>query len=207
MHNEALDGLLLGDGSLWLPPIVGVRRTSNAYYRQSSVSKDWLEGLVPTLGRMGLRSSVRFVRSHRCKDGRESAIWWLQSQAHYSMTEAARRWYPSRKKVIPTDLTLSRECLLQWFLGDGTMVPSNKKRRVAVLCSEGFAKGSVEALVPAIRGLIGCDGVSTYNRRAGYNVRFTYDATDALLAFLGPAPFKSLAYKWDTRLVRGEATS
>lgn len=203
MNLSLLDGLLLGDGSLWLPPIDGPRRACNSYYRQSSVSLDWLVDLRDQMAAMGLRASTRHDRTHVCKSGRESEIWWLQAQAHPTFSEQAHRWYPQRRKVCPNDVRLDRVSLLHWYLGDGTMKASNRKRRFAMLCTEGFAPQQVLRLVERLRDLFGAT-VNPQIRRRSYNIAFTYEGTDRFLEYLGPPPFPSLAYKWDVCLAHKE---
>lgn len=205
MNLSLLDGLLLGDGSLWLPSPLGKRRTCNSYYRQSSVSLDWLLLLKQDALAAGLRATTRHDRIHVCKDGRMSDIWWLQIQAHPFFTEQASRWYPQRHKVCPTDVRLDRVSLTHWYLGDGTLKASNHTRRYSMLCTEGFAPDQVLTLVERLREMFGpC--VNPQIRRKSFNIAFTYEGTDRFLDYLGPPPCPSLAYKWDTRLVRSEVS-
>lgn len=188
-----LEGLMLGDGSLWRGQPGSRRANCNSYYRQSSVSVDWLELLRETFVAAGYPARVSHVRQYTYKNGETSEIYWLQTCASVELTREAKRWYGA-KKIVPADVLLSRPAVLHWYLGDGTL----KHGKDPTLCVLGFAHNEILRLKYLLAQAIEVDddSLSLHKHRTSYNIHIKQAAVAAFFDYIGPSPVSSLAYKW-----------
>ncbi len=188
---ETLDGLMLGDGNLWG---CRTRLTCNAMYRQSSVSRDWLDDVAAKFVASGYPVRVYFDRTHHWKNGRSSAVWYLQSASTPELTIQRQRWYNSDyDKCCPMDFVLTTEVLRQWYLGDGCM----RHGEFALFCSEWFTRREIDWLISGLERAVGVGLVRAESRRFGWNIALTKIGTARLLDLIGPCQLPSLAHKFE----------
>ena len=112
------------------------------------------------------------------------------------LTNVRDRWYPSGRKIVPRNLVVSKDCLLYWFLSDGSIEFSNRRRfpkskfmRIR-LATDGFDNQDNEVLINKLKE-IGIEAIYRAKRlyiRSKSNERF--------FNMLGKPPINCYKYKW-----------
>jgi len=142
---EILDGLLLSDASLSHSTF-----TSRLSLGQMESHREWVDQVSCKLGNLGLENSVR-IRNDQAGDviikGKlchRSPVVILRTK-HYELLKAQRdRWYPEGKKRVPSDIILTPEVILHWYMGDGTV---GCKGYHAKFCTDGFPETDILMLI------------------------------------------------------------
>lgn len=155
---DNFDGLMLSDGS-----ITKDKEHKNYRYTQVCKRKEWLDYISFLFSEYGFNSSI--TTSNRFIWNSNFTIYNLQSNRSLYFTDQHKRWYikdynvdeyPTRlwhldkekdewfawHKTIPKDVTLTPECVLNWYLGDGTLC----QNRLIRISTDGFTKTEVENL-------------------------------------------------------------
>ena len=143
--REALDGVLLSDGSLHHK---AGRRTASLRLMQSAKRKGWLYALKKELAKGDVASVIDSVLIRPSKiEGRElpgGQYLLLRSMNYVELVSERKRWYPNGRKSVPRDLRLTPTVLLHWFCGDGR---GGDSKGTLGFCTDGFAVDDVEFLV------------------------------------------------------------
>ena len=107
-----------------------------------------------------------------------------------------KRWYPFGKKIVPRDIKLTKEALLFWYLSDGSIDFSNKKKfpnsasyRIR-LATDGFLPADNRFLMEKLAE-IGLESTLTSNR-----INLTASSSRRFLNMIGNAPITCYRYKW-----------
>ena len=130
--RKYLDGLLISDGHLKVPST----HVKTSSYRQTSLSKEWLESIQKRFEEYGISSVIRPEKRH--------PINLVLRTKHYDKLYVERlRWYPKKKKLVPEDLDLGDASLLKnWIYGDGTLCGPTTFR----FCTDSFSFKEMEKL-------------------------------------------------------------
>lgn len=141
--KEALDGILLSDGSLR-------KKGRNAYFKLSQSGdehSDWLNYSRIVLLTLGVYVSPE---QPKCSEaispaGKPYKYWWLISRTSPLLTLEYFRWYGSGRKEVPEDFRLTPVSLANEFIGDGSSVWYRTGVYV-YLYTDGFSLHSIEIL-------------------------------------------------------------
>lgn len=143
--QSAFDGLMLGDGC-----ISKSKDSKNYRYLQVCKHKEWLDIISYLLKKNGIENKI-----YVCKQ-----YYMLESRGYVYLTMQHDRWYvkwydvddyPKIRwhkdedgewfiwmKIVPKDIGLTPECLINWYLGDGSIIAKTKKD--LRLSTQGFTK-------------------------------------------------------------------
>jgi hypothetical protein len=80
-------------------------------------------------------------------------LWWGYFNGQFE------RWYPSGSKIVPTDVEISKEMLLWWYIGDGCLIRKKSRpnwRRVN-LATDSFTPDEVFCLIEKLGVFLGED--------------------------------------------------
>ena len=139
LDNDTLkymDGLMLSDGS-----IVGCGK----YHRFSmgSSNKEFIDFALNKIRVVCENVVPSQAGQADYKNGRESS-WQFATYNHPDLTFQYNRWYKDGVKIIPTDVSLSPECLLMWYYGDGKLVKNELKNSCVLrLSTDAFNNSSI----------------------------------------------------------------
>jgi hypothetical protein len=147
--HEALDGVLLSDGSLHHK---AGRRTASLRLMQSAKRKGWLCLLRKELAAEGVAAVIDSVLIRPSKiEERElpgGQYLLLRSMNYVELVYERNRWYPNERKIVPRDLRLTPTVLLHWFCGDGR---GGDSKGTLGFCTDGFSVDDVEFLVDRLQ--------------------------------------------------------
>ena len=141
---EFCDGFLLGDG--------GVSRSSKsekcyaARFRCGVEYEEFCKYLMAPF--LSLGSKVKKTKSKSMKQG---FMFSGSTRMHPDIYKQYLRWYPENKngqrvKQPPEDVKITKNSVLFWYLGDGSVMVNNNTIMLR-LSTDGFSKEKVEILV------------------------------------------------------------
>lgn len=87
--------------------------------------------------------------------------WRIKSRSDLFLTEQRERWYPNGNKIVPRDISLSKNMVLWWYLGDGHLARKKHRpnyRRV-ILCTDSFTYKEIGFLMKLLRRKFGNDSI------------------------------------------------
>jgi hypothetical protein len=133
--------------------------------------------------------------------------YFLNTYKHPEITALREIWYPNGIKIIPRDLTLTKESLLHWFLDDGYSYIVRKKYKNSVytsvrilFCTQSFTRQDLEWLSKKLQVQFGIvfHLASKKNKRGKiqYLLRVSESQVNDFLDLIGECPIDSLKYKW-----------
>lgn len=141
VNSQYLDGLLLGDGCLW------IRKTCRCVtprYAQGCVEKSWIDVISNFFTNAGIinrvHSTFREPSIFRGR-GKERVLWHIDTRVYQEFFSFYNRWYPEGVKVIPRDIKLDNQLLANWYMGDGCF--THKNYGTIVLATNGFNRDDV----------------------------------------------------------------
>lgn len=112
---ETMDGLLVGDGNLYINN-GGTNKGKNAVYQHGSSYKEFVDHIKYELQKF----CVTFGPDRVQKQTKRNSIGYhIRSHVSPVFTHWKNRWYEQGKKEVPTDIILSPKVCLYWYLGDG----------------------------------------------------------------------------------------
>jgi len=78
--------------------------------------------------------------------------WGFCTRFHPDLYTICSRWYTvNRKKIVPKDVRITRQSVLLWYLGDGTLINKNNTCTIR-LSTDSFDKSEIEdILIPGLR--------------------------------------------------------
>jgi len=106
-QNEFIDGLLLGDGSIYTQ---GKNSNRVAIYGHADKHIEYVIWLYEKFKKMGFKCG----RIRPMRNG-----YQFKTLSYSNLYNIHCRWYPDGKKIFPTDLKLTPTLLKNWFVGDG----------------------------------------------------------------------------------------
>lgn len=187
---EAIDGFLLGDGSIW--------------------SKD---GAVIKTGRLSCGVEHEefcnylmkyffpykpLVRRYNDRSMKQGFKWDSKSKFHPDLYQQYQRWYKYKEgkfvKSVPTDVRITPVSVMMWYLGDGSLVvPDDHSAVMLRLSTDGFTKDEVEYLVLKLKD-VGIESHRNNDNRIMIDAR----GIPAFFNFIGrTSPVKCYDYKFD----------
>lgn len=183
-----LDGLLLGDGS------IPRNQYNSRSYTQVCKHKEYLDYIEKRLKNFGIVISPirgRWIKDYRCKNGGYKE-YFLQTRRYGTFDILRKRWYRNGKKIIPRDIVITRDTILQFYLCDG-----NYYREVR-LCVSGFNLNYVKFLKKLIEKNINVEPRLITSPSLNGNADLAIKKSDVgkFIKFIGESPVKCYKYKW-----------
>jgi len=186
-QSNILDGLLLGDASI--PAGQNLLHFSQRFDRRG-----YVEYVADQLGVPRDRVRDR-VRQPDSRTGRSYSCSELRTLSARTFADLRVRWYPNGRKVVPRDLRISPECVLNWFLCDGSCSPTRGNAQL-ILCTDAFAPADLDFLRDL---LAGADIDATV---CGKRLRVRQNSAARFYDYIGPCPVSCFAYKWVSETFR-----
>lgn len=191
LSQEAIDwiyGELLGDGCL-------IKVSSfSARFAYGSQYPEYIKYVRDTLKSFGIEQAGKINTYNHTKYN--SCIYSYSSLSYPELLTIREQWYPEDKKIVPRDIVLTSLVCRQWYIGDGSLMSSNKTNGRMLLCTCGFTAYDVNWLVKQLRKL----GYWA-NRRKGNNTvsiksRGARKTVRDFLNYIGECPVECYKYKW-----------
>ncbi len=120
----------------------------------------------------------------------------LKSRFNPSLLDFRTGWYQKGKKMVPKNLEITPECLLYWFLSDGSIDFSNKKKfpnskycRIR-LATDGFTTEENLFLIKKLKDL-GIESSLCSNR-----ISILGSSVQKFFNIIGKSPVDCYDYKW-----------
>jgi hypothetical protein len=180
-QSNVLDGLLLGDASI--PGDQGL-----LHFSQRSDRREYVEYVAQQLS-ISLDRVRDRERKPDSRTGHVSRCSELRTLSAPVFHELRARWYPEGRKVVPRDLRISPECVLNWFLCDGSCSETRGGAQL-VLCTDAFSKTELGFLRDQLFE-VGID-----SRECDRRLRVRQKSIAAFYDYVGPCPVSCFAYKW-----------
>jgi len=161
IQKEILNGHLLGDGNLTNP--LNERHNSSFRICRSTEDMDYLTWTALAFPDYATRKGLK-VRSGSRKDGTPYEFADLNMRRSSVFSEYRNKWYPSGKKVVPTDLILTPLTIAVWLADDRSVRLRYKSAINIVFSTLDFSHENVLFLADSLTSLYG-KGVSVYTVR------------------------------------------
>jgi len=138
LEFEIINGMLLGDGNLYVSNRYEFRNASLQYTcHYMEVLNDVRYKVLERLGWHLKTNSYLDKRTNK-----RYTNYAIMSHSYPDLTILRNKWYPNGIKIVPKDLILTSETCYWWYLGDGTSGNSSLR-----LCTNGFTENDVKFLV------------------------------------------------------------
>ncbi len=138
LELEIINGMLLGDGSLYVNKKFKFKNAVLSYTcHYMEVLNDVRYKVLERLGWHLKTSSYIDKRTNK-----RYTNYTIVSRAFPEFTTLKNKWYPNGIKIVPRDIMLTPETCYWWYLGDGSSGDSS-----LMLCTNGFTEDDVEFLV------------------------------------------------------------
>ena len=181
-QSNILDGLLAGDASI-------PRGQNLPHFSQRAACREYVELVARQLGIPADRVRSRTRKPDR-RTGRVYRCSEFRTLSDPIFGLLRRRWYRDGIKAVPSDLKVSREFVLHWFLCDGAC-STNRRGAQLMFCTDGFSLEGVDHL----RGLLASVGVET-SLCEGPRIRVRQNSVNRFFDYVGECPVRCLEYKW-----------
>ena len=181
LHKQILDGLIIGDGH------IAQINKHTARYAQACKYKEFLDHIQEVLP---------LNWGPICQD-KKWHCYHIKSRFTPSLLIFRQRWYPKGKKIVPKDIILSKEVLLYWFLGDGSIrFPNrskfpNSKHYEIKLATDSFSRKDNLFLISKLAE-IGIES-SLLGRN---QIRIMARSNHKFFKLIGDSPIDCYKYKW-----------
>jgi len=187
-QKEIIDGILLGDGCLYIP-----KNGKNASLRFLAKNKDHVEYIFKYF-----KDFCNFddIKSRKYFDKRTSKIYqsyYFFTKSKIDFTEIYYKWYKNgKKRLVPKNIILSKKILLTWYIDDGCL---HKDGRLS-LSTDCFDEESVKNLVSKLSNFS-----AKYEIRKNNSIKIIIPRIKSkdFLNFIGKCPIKSYDYKWNVK--------
>lgn len=183
-----IDGLLLGDAS------IPKRKDGIKPWclTQACKYKEYLEYIKKRLDEGGIMCSPilsRWIKDERCKNKGYNQHF-LQTRRYKTFELLRELYYPHGKKIIPRDLKITPDLLLQLYLCDGNFY------REIRLCLDAFEREDLLFFKELIEGELNIKMrmVKTNNK---FELAIKKSNTNKFLRYVGMSPIKCYEYKWN----------
>jgi len=183
--KEIIDGLLLGDASLQYRGKTSKARPRFGY---NCKHHDFAKWVADTLHAEGLGFGPIHPKPNGYGTGE---TFQVMSRCDDLLSEFWERWYPSGKKVLPPDLTLTRTIANLWYVGDGGFDSCKGYLRQIGIAAHRYSDEDRDRLA----GMLADQGIKTSVRRK--MIYITKRSIPYFLDWIGEPPHPCYQYKWD----------
>lgn len=179
-----LNGELLGDGC------ITARTTYTARFTYSSRYLKYIEYVAKTLNGFGIKQSG--IISKRM-GGFNTFVYDYTSCVYIELFLLRKLWYPEGKKVVPYTIQLTPITCRQWYIGDGSLLHSYRRRPFIKLATNAFSVEDVKWLVKQLWEI----GIMATHQPSNNTIYISTYSTKDFLTYVGKCPVECYKYKWD----------
>lgn len=129
-EKEILDGIMLGDGCLSEKSRISARLTFGFKFKETC--DEILKNLT----------SINFSPLWQSS---KTGCWHTKSNMYHDLLAESNRWYKG-KKIVPTDIIVSKLSCYWWYIGDGYLSRNN-----VYLCTDSFSCEDIEILLSKLK--------------------------------------------------------
>lgn len=183
--SNLLKGELLGDGCILMSS------SRSALYHHGSKYREYVEWLSKTFADMGLEQ-VGKINKYWSEKGNAFGYHY-QSRSYPELVPLRKRFYPNGEKIVPKDLILTPIMARQWYIGDGRLGNSVKRRSQISFSTCAFDKRSIDHLLKELRG----QGFKVNHWPSCNRIGMLVESVKDFLEYIGPCPIDCYRYKWD----------
>jgi hypothetical protein len=196
--NNVLSGEMLGDGHLHRHYIQGYFAETFGYDK-----KEWAEYLVSLFLKNKIPIMGKGLQSRKPCGKSKNITWSFSTLNTVELGELQVKWYYKNKhfdenkqtcfsnrqniKTIPVDLKLTPECLLHWYVGDGTTSGNG-----CSIMAQGFSREEIEFLRFRLKEDLNIKS-SYYDSQI---IRISKSERIKFLEIIGECPVECYKYKW-----------
>lgn len=173
----------MGDGNLQS------QSSCSARFRYSSKHLEYIQYIKRILESFGIMGEKVKKIYHK---KREYYSYYYRSFSYIELLVIQKQWYPEGKKIVPRDLKLSSLTCRQWYIGDGSLQVSQKKRSRVRLCTQGFTVDGVKKLIKRLK-VLGFKATRTTRNM----ILISAYSTKEFLNYIGNCPVECYRYKWN----------
>lgn len=199
LNLPVIDGSLLGDGSLdiWN----NKSNISIPYFHKKNI---YYDHILYVANNIFLKNPESRITHYINPKNEKYQYFHISSLTHKTLLPLYNKWYPEKsnyKKVIPEDIEISSELLLNMFMDDGTSFHRRKKSKtkqiIITICSESFTRDNQEMFCEKINKKFNIDIKTTpCSSGTGWRIRVPQSQTNQFYEIIGSCPVPSLSYKW-----------
>lgn len=188
---EHFCGLMLGDGSL-----TNKRKSpKSSSLSVSSIHIDYIQYLSTIFELENIEYKII-----QKKGGFENSkmAFEIETKFYPIFSELEKVWYQydnagKRRKTIPQELCLSKNSLLQWYIGDGYVVNHNEKPQRIMFCTDRYNEQELQNIMNKLSDFCGGMVVQLADRN---RIRIPKKQMHIFLENIHFSPVKSFEYKW-----------
>lgn len=181
-QQNIFDGIMLSDGT--------ISKDSNLFSVTQKTDREQYLNYICKLLNIEENRIKRLVRKPDKRTGKCYKTSYLRTLSDYKYILERKRWYLNGKKIVPRDINLSRELLLQWFLGDGS-AGIYKRSTILCLCTNSFTKEDNEFLVSKLKEININSKINSQNM-----ICVKKDSYKTFYNYIGECPIDCFRYKW-----------
>lgn len=199
LDSEVIEGSLLGDGHMFT--YNKHSDFSYPYFAKKNIGYDHILFVAKFLFPNTAKDRIKIENGINPFNGNPITYYKISSLVRKELKPYYKRWYPKStgfKKIVPRDLKMTKNVLLNWFMDDGcTIYVNNKKSIDCKFCAMGFTRQDQEFLIDLV--------IKKFNlkltiRKAESGSKSDIYAPSSqvkkLLDIIGPCPVPSMEYKW-----------
>lgn len=189
VQEEALNGALLGDGSLIIH-----KNGINAYFSYLSATKSHVEFVEQYFHEWVSKSGIydsSYIDKRTNKEYYRSSF---KTYSNITFTNYYNHWYHNNVKGLPYDLKLTPLTCLIWYLGDGCICHSNRSEYIK-LSTHCFKREEQEQILLPQLQQFEATLMSAGNDQ--YYIYIPRRKEADFLEFIGKCPFPEYQYKWE----------
>jgi hypothetical protein len=193
-EREVLDGLMLGDGCLFMGSSA---KNACLTITRAAADMGYLRWTADTFSTRLTSESLTARDVTDARTGRTHGRANLRTRNDPAFTPERQRWYPQGIKRIPCDLHLSPLIMAVWFADDGWVGRASLNTVAISLATNGFPQPDVHFLAELLTVKLGIEFRVHREAKGRHFVIKAYgDAARALLREIDPV-FPPLARKSD----------
>jgi hypothetical protein len=183
---QALEGELLGDGSLYIG-----KRYTNACFQLQAKAQGQVHLAFAALSHLGGHPHS-FIRNSSGYRSTPVQMYGWRSHRSALLTEMYHEWYHAGVKAVPRDFTLTPTSALHWYIGDGSL---HRAQASIVLCTDNFDELSIRHLQNELFSN-GFQPTTRTTCKGHLRLALTGACVDAFLIWVGSCPIPEMVHKW-----------
>lgn len=211
-----ITGGLLGDASLTKTTDAG-----GTSYSKVSICKEYLIYELERLSNGFIKNGGNLISSRkggfcsfRGKAYKTQESYWFRTYSYPELSAIYSSWYRGaynkKTKIIPSDIILTKETLLHWFIDDGYSYVVQRKysnpkwnhSQIRIyFCTQSFQLQELELLCEKIKKQFDLTLKPRYHKRktsngSGYELELSLKDVDRFYSIIGACPIEYFDYKW-----------
>jgi hypothetical protein len=188
LNSHVLEGCLLGDGCLFIG-----KKCKNAGFSYRSSSKNHVEFVHKHFVDYCSDNYKKIKRAeiYDKRTNKTYVSYYFKTRNNESLTKFYYKWYINGIKIVPSDLVLTNESILFWYLGDGSINQGYIK-----IHTDSFTIKEVDFL---------CEKLKKYNAKKlkkeknNYVVYIPRFNVKDFFNSIGDCPVKDYEHRWEMK--------